>query len=105
MTNQELRRKIENYCNQFEENTIFIDNPAFDNSIIGITNDFKLIYDYNKMVEELAQEYIEDGETPEDAAISAEEWINYNTIRSIPYIGEQSPIIMNHDINFLKEIY
>ena len=25
----------------------------------------------------------------------ATEWINYNTIRSLPYMGEDAPIIMN----------
>jgi hypothetical protein len=63
------------------------DNPSFDNSIIGITTDGRAVYDYEKMVGELMQ----DDDVSEQEAI---DWIEYNTIRAIPYAGEMAPIIM-----------
>lgn len=33
------------------EGAIILDNSAFDNSIIGVTLDGRLIYDYDKMIE------------------------------------------------------
>ena len=60
---------------------------SYDNSIVGVTTDGRVVYDYDKMVEELMQ----DQEwSYEDAA----EWIDYNTIRSLPYFGHSTPIIM-----------
>ena len=38
------------------EGAIILDNSAFDNSIIGVTLDGRLIYDYDKMIEELIED-------------------------------------------------
>ena len=69
------------------EGAIILDNSAFDNSIIGVTLDGRLIYDYDKMIEEL----IEDDGMCFDEAM---EWIDYNTIRALPYAGSGVPIII-----------
>lgn len=69
------------------EGAIILDNSAFDNSIIGVTLDGRLIYDYDKMIEEL----IEDDGMSFDEAM---EWIDYNTIRALPYAGSCAPIII-----------
>lgn len=69
------------------EGAIILDNSAFDNSIIGVTLDGRLIYDYDKMIEEL----IEDDDMSFDEAM---EWIDYNTIRALPYAGSGAPIII-----------
>lgn len=69
------------------EESIVFDNPSFDNSIIGITTDDRVVYDYDKMVEEL----MVDENISEQEAI---DWIEYNTIRAIPYAGEMAPIVM-----------
>lgn len=60
---------------------------AYDNSIIGVTTDGRVVYDYDKMVEELMQ----DEEWNYEEVV---EWIDYNTIRSLSYAGENAPIIM-----------
>lgn len=72
---------------ELEEDTIVFDNPNFDNSIIGITTDGKAVYDYYKMVAEL----MEDDKISEEEAI---DFIDYNTIRAIPYAGEMAPVII-----------
>ena len=80
---------------ELEEDTIVFDNPNFDNSIIGITTDGKAVYDYDKMVAEL----MEDDNISEQEAI---DFIEYNTIRAIPYAGEMAPVIM---YSFKEGIY
>lgn len=69
------------------EGAIILDNSAFDNSIIGVTLDGRLIYDYDKMIEELIDD---DGMSFDEAM----EWIDYNTIRALPYAGSGAPIII-----------
>ena len=69
------------------EGAIILDNSAFDNSIIGVTLDGRLIYDYDKMIEELIKD---DGMSFDEAM----EWIDYNTIRALPYAGSGAPIII-----------
>jgi hypothetical protein len=69
------------------EDAVVFNNPSFDNSIIGVTTDGQAVYDYEKMVTELMAD---DGVSEQDAI----DWIEYNTIRSIPYAGEMAPIIM-----------
>ena len=68
------------------EDTIVFENPGYEDAFIGVSHDGRAIYDYNLMVESLAKE---DEMTFEDAA----EFIDYNTIRALPYIGERAPII------------
>lgn len=74
-------------CEMGYENSIVFDNPDFDDAIIGITDDGSVVYDYDKMVESLAKQ---DNITE----LEAIEFIDYNTLRTIPYIGEYAPIIM-----------
>lgn len=70
----------------YEESIVF-ENPDYDNAIVGVDEDGRVVYDYNKMVEHLVET---DGMTMEEAA----DFISYNTIRALPYAGEGSPIIM-----------
>lgn len=79
--NLELRAEL-------PEDAIVFDNMSYDGSIVGVTTDDRVVYDYDKMVEELMED---EGWSYEEAA----EWINYNTIRSLPYAGEHAPIIMH----------
>lgn len=72
---------------ELSEDAIVFDNPSFDNSIIGVTIDGQAVYDYDKMVEELMKD---DGVSEQEAI----DWIDYNTIRSIPYAGEMAPVII-----------
>ena len=65
--------------------------PDFDDEcIIGIDTNGRTIYNYEKMVNFLIEEGMDD--------IEAIEWLEYNTIRSLPYIDSQTngkaPIIM-----------
>lgn len=78
--NLELRSEL-------PEDAIVFDNMSYDSSIIGVTTDGRVVYDYDKTIEELMQE-------EEWSYEEATEWIDYNTIRSLSYAGENAPIIM-----------
>ena len=71
----------------YEDARIF-DEPEYDTAIVGVTDEGQVVYDFEKMVKHLMEN---DGITREEAI----EFIEYNTIRSLPYFGEEAPIIMN----------
>ena len=77
----------ENIREMLDDNTIVFDNPAFDNSIIGITTDGQAVYSYYKMIEELMND---DGISEEEAI----DWIEYNSLRALPYAGAMAPIVI-----------
>ena len=65
----------------------YLVNYSYDDALIGVSHDGRAIYDYEKMIEWLMdEEYWTDEQ--------AIEWIEYNTIRAIAYMGEDAPIIM-----------
>lgn len=69
------------------EGIIYLTNYSYDDALIGVSEDCRAVYDYDKMIEWLIKE---EGWTAEDAM----EWIDYNTIRALPYMGSGAPIIM-----------
>lgn len=69
------------------ENVPYFSNFAYDSALIGVTTDGRAIYDFNLMVDWLMEE-----EGWSD--IEAIEWIEYNTIRALPYMGAKAPIVM-----------
>jgi hypothetical protein len=68
------------------EGVVIFDNRSYDAALIGVSEDGRAIYDYEKMVDGLM--YM-DGMMPDEAV----EWIEYNTIRALPYMAG-APIIM-----------
>lgn len=69
------------------EDSLVFDNASYDNSIVGVTTDNRVVYDYDKMILELMED---EGWNYDDAV----DWIDYNTIRAVPYAGEKAPIVM-----------
>lgn len=92
MTRQDIFDEIES---RGFEDTIILDDPSFDDAIIGVTEDGHLIYNYDSMVITLVDNYIKEGINEDEAYTSAIEWISYNTIRAIPYMKSygKEPII------------
>lgn len=71
----------------YENSVVFID-PNYDDAIIGVSAvDDRVIYDFDKMVQCLVKE---DGMSEEEAI----EFIEYNTLRAIPYMPN-GPIVLN----------
>ena len=99
MKNARLRKQIGLYAKvqELEEDDLplILDNPDYNNSIIGISQDNRLVYDYDSMVKEFAL----DNDCPEEEAI---EFIDYNTMRAIPYFPK-APIIIVENRETLKD--
>lgn len=74
-------------CDMGYEDAVVFDAPDYDDAIVGVSDDGNEIYDFDAMVRVLVDR---DGMTEIEAA----EFIDYNTIRAIPYAGEHPPIIM-----------
>lgn len=72
--------------------TPYFDEPDFRTAILGHTEDGRIVYSYSKMVEWYMEQNDVDYET-------SAEYIDYNTIRTIPYMGDKSPIIVYDLIN------
>ena len=70
------------------EDSIVFENPDYDSAIIGYSDDYRIVYDFDLMVEHLMTV---DNMSSEDAI----EFIEYNTIRSIPYAGPSAPIVLH----------
>ena len=68
----------------YEDVTIF-ENPDYDEAIVGVDNNNRVVYDFEKMVGCLVKE----GMDYEEAV----EFIEYNTIRAIPYFPN-GPVVM-----------
>lgn len=69
------------------EDVIILENYSYDDALIGVTEDGRAVYDFDRMVRWLVDT---EGFADEEAI----EWIEYNTIRALPYMGEEAPIIM-----------
>lgn len=77
-----------NDLTDFYEDIVLFINPDYKNAIIGVFNDIngpRAVYDYDRMIDCLVQE----GFTYDESI----DFIEYNTIRSLPYI-DNGPIVM-----------
>ena len=70
------------------EGVKYLTDFSYDTALIGVSHDDRAIYDYDLMVEWLME--VEDF-TEEEAV----EWIDYNTIRALSYMGEDGPIVLH----------
>ena len=78
--------KIEKICELGLEDAVVFSEPAYEDAIIGISHDRRVVYEYNKMVEGLlAHEDLTEEQ--------AREWIDYNTLRSLRY-NDKAPIVI-----------
>lgn len=74
------------------EDSIVFENPSYESAIIGISENGQVCYSYSKMTEYLVNE---DSMEEEEAM----EFIDYNTIRSLPYChpSDKRPIVIYDD--------
>lgn len=75
--------KLREYTN---EPVVVFDNLDYDSALIGITEDNRAVYDYDLMIK-----YLMDTQGWNET--ESIEWIEYNTLRALPYV-QGSPIIM-----------
>lgn len=71
------------------EDSVLFENPSYETAVIGISDTGQVCYSYNKMVEYLMKT---DEMTEEDAI----DFIDYNTIRALPYASSYGnrPIVV-----------
>ena len=69
------------------EDVKFLVNESYDDALIGVSDDGRAIYDFSLMIEWLMTKY---GWSDMESI----EWIETNTLRALPYFGEDAPIIM-----------
>ena len=72
------------------EGAAYLTEEYYDDAAIGYTDDGRVVYDYDLLVECLMKEDMSE--------IDAIEWVEYNILRSIPYCGEQAPIVIHRFI-------
>ena len=84
--NVDIRSAEEKILNAGFEDIIILKNFSYDTALVGISDDRRAIYDFNKMVQWLMR--VEGFDETE-----AIEWIEYNTIRALPYAGAKAPIV------------
>lgn len=83
------RKALDEFLSEmYGDDVVHLDGPEFDGGIVGVTTDGRLVYSYEKLVGSLTEA---NRWSQEDAI----DWIEFNTIRSLPYIGERAPIVMN----------
>ena len=68
------------------EDVLIFSNPSYASAFVGISEDNRAVYDFDKMVEYLMEV---EGWSDEEAV----GFIEYNSIRALPYYPN-SPIIM-----------
>ena len=90
-------KELKDLLNELEyKDTVVFENPSYLKAIIGLSDDGALCYSYEKMIECLMEE---DGMDYEGAM----EFIDYKTIRALPYASSMGirPIVVYND--FFKE--
>lgn len=98
MIKPDLRKKLKGYAIANDLEITFFDNPSFDDSIMGVTESGNLIYNYARMIEELAAD--------EDYnLIDAEEFIQYNTYRALSYFPKEGRPIIYYPLDDWLEDY
>ena len=69
------------------EDSLVFDFPDYDEAIVGVTTDGRVVYSYDLMAKQLMEEM---NCSYEDAV----DWIEYNTVRALDYMGDDAPIIV-----------
>lgn len=69
------------------DDVLLFDSPSYDDALIGVTEDGRAVYDFEKMVAWLVEN---DGMDD----LEAVEWVEYNAVRALPYEGDRAPIIV-----------
>ena len=83
-------KEIEEYIEENGFNlSVYFTNPNYASAIIGISTEGNIVYSYERMIDYLMKT---DDMTYEDAV----DWIDYDVVRSIPYIQKMGtmPIII-----------
>lgn len=92
--NQTNEQKLERTAEQIladngydAEDIVLLKDESYDSALIAVTDDYRAVYSYDKMVEWYMNK---NGCSAEEEI----EWIDFNTLRAIPYAGAMAPIVI-----------
>ena len=88
-----LQALKDHLCDLGYEDAIVFNDKAYVDAYIGMSSDGRPVYSYDKMVECLM---VEDNMTYDEAV----EWIDFNTIRALPYYPN-GPIVLYDDPEYM----
>ena len=91
MTTEQIREIEDHLSNEIPE-AVFIGEPdkrhLYFPAICGVDpNGERIVYDRDKLVECLAREM-------NSTIAEAEEWVEFNVVRSLKHTGDHAPVIM-----------
>lgn len=69
------------------DSIVLLKNESYDSALVGVSDDNRAVYSFDKMIDW----YSEKNDCSVDEAI---EWIEFNTLRAIPYAGAGAPIVL-----------
>lgn len=75
-------------CERGHEGAVVFESPDYLGAIVGVSDDGRVIYDYDKMARCLMES---DGMSYEEAV----EFVDFNTLGALSSMGKNRPIIMN----------
>lgn len=97
--NRKFRKKLSKLCDEKDICIIVLEPGYFDNGVkrFGKKKDgYAVVYDFDMLIEAISNEYIKNppnkNYTIEDARSDAVEWIDFNTLRGIPYMSSGNSI-------------
>lgn len=94
------REELDEFLSEFGlENCLYLSEEETIPAIVGYDDETRaLIYDYDKLVEGFMEHFREDGKDEEELYQDAVDWVEFNTIRSLPYKheGYVNPMIMHN---------
>lgn len=69
------------------EDILIFEDESYDDALVGVSEDGRAIYNFDKMCEYLMNKY-------GWSDIESIEWIEVNTLRALPYYSSKAPIVM-----------
>lgn len=73
-------------CEAGADDAVVFESPDYATAFIGVSHDGRAVYAFDAMVASL----IAEGMQPDEAI----EFIDYNTLRALPYMDDKAPVIV-----------
>ena len=96
MTNLDIKQQISDLVGEDQDmlnQIIILEGDEFANGFIGLSVDNRVVYSYDRLVDSLSRS----NNWTTDEAI---EWLEYNTIRSLPYLGNKASLIIHEPAEY-----
>lgn len=88
-SNEQLKSWL---CDNGYDDAVVLEGDEFAAAVVGVSDDGRVVYDYDRMVNCLV-------DTQRMSADEAVEWLDYNTLRALAYMGTKAPIVV-HNLKF-----